>query len=148
MKRTLFRTLNVVMAVVVLMSSTGFGLIEHSCQMRGKKITRIGLEQTAFAGCQTDQKMPVAAKQSIKKTDCCQNEQRYENVDVTSSLSQLVAKFFKVVTESALATITMLVTTLTSWLSSANLSVVEHSPNAPPSAYGRALLAFVQSFLI
>lgn len=149
MKRALFRTLNIVMATVVLMSSTGFGLIEHTCQMRGKKIMRVGLAQSTCISCPPSLKASASTTQpTIKKTDCCQDEQRYENVDVTSSLSQLVAKFFKTVAKAIVTGVTTLATTLISWLFSVDASIVEHSPNAPPPAYGRALLAIVQSFLI
>lgn len=148
MKRALFRIVNVLMAVVVLVSSTGFGLIEHSCQMRGKKITRLNTGESICVGCPPGQKAPASIQPSLKKTDCCQDEHRYENVDISSSLSQLVAKFFKVVTEGLITAVQMLVTTLVSWLFSTSTSVVEHSPNAPPPAYGRTLLSLVQSFLI
>lgn len=148
MKRELFRILNVVMAVVVLLSSTGFGLIEHSCQMRGKKITRISVGEPTCVGCPSGKTASASIQPSVKKTDCCQDEKRYENVDVTSSLSQLVAKFFKVVTEAIVTAVTVLVTTLISWLFSTDASIVAHSPNAPPAAFGRTLLALVQSFLI
>jgi hypothetical protein len=148
MKRELFRILNIVMAVVVLLSSTGFGLVEHSCQMRGKKISRIGVSEPTCVGCPSNKTASASIQPSVKKTDCCQDEKRYENVDVTSSLSQLVAKFFKVVTEAVLTAVAMLVTTLVSWLFSTNASIGTHSSNAPPAAFGRALLAFVQSFLI
>jgi hypothetical protein len=150
MKRALFQILNVLMAVVVLMSSTGFGLIEHSCQMRGKKIVHVSLTQTAqdCAGCPPGQKTPAPEKPTVKKTDCCEDEQRYENVDVTSSLSQLVAKFIKEAANAIVTGVTTLVMALISWLFSTAASVVEHSPNAPPAAYGRSLLALVQSFLI
>lgn len=148
MKREFFRLLNIVMAVVVLMSSTGFGLIEHSCQMRGKKISRISVSEPTCSGCPSGKTASASIQPSVKKTDCCQNEKRYENVDVTSSLSQLVAKFFKVVTETVVTAVTMLVTALISWLVSTDASIVAHSPNAPPAAYGRSLLVLVQSFLI
>lgn len=148
MKRTLFRIFNVLMAVVVLISSTGFGLIEHSCQMRGKKISLVGSEQPGCVGCPSLHKAPVSTKPALKKKDCCQEEQRFENVDVTSSLSQLIAKFFKGVTKAIIEVATALVTTLVSWFFQTDASLVEHSPNAPPAFYGRTLLAFVQSFLI
>lgn len=148
MKRTLFRMLNVIMAVVVLVSSTGFGLIEHSCQMRGKKITKIGTVESTFIGCPPGQKASAPSQPSLKKGDCCQDEHRYENVDISSSLSQLVAKFFKIATEGLITTVEVVVTSLVNWLFIETVSTVEHSPNAPPPAYGRSLLAVVQSFLI
>lgn len=148
MKRELFRIMNVLMAVVVLVSSTGFGLIEHSCQMRGKKITHVALTQEACVGCPPTHKVPASDKPTVKKKECCEDEKRYENVDVTSSLSQLVAKFFKAAAQAILAGVTTLAAALFNWFFSASASLVEHSPNAPPAAYGRILLVLVQSFLI
>lgn len=148
MKRVLFPVVNVLMAVVVLISSTGFGLIEHSCQMRGKKITHVVLTQQACADCPPTHKTLASDKPTVKKKDCCEDEKRYENVDVTSSLSQLVAKFFKAAVQAILAGVTTLAAALFNWFFSTSVSVVEHSPNAPPAAYGRTLLVLVQSFLI
>ncbi len=148
MKRKLFRILNVVMAMVVLLSSTGFGLVEHSCQMRGKKISRISVSEPTCAGCPSGKTASASIQPSVKKTDCCENEKRYQNVDVTSSLSQLVAKFFKIVAETIVTSVTNMVTTLLSWLFFTDASIVAHSPNAPPAAFGRTLLTLVQSFLI
>ena len=104
MKRILFRYFNLFMAFVVLLSSTGFGLVEHSCQMRGKKKTMV----VAFSdvktqpGCAADRQPAPTARRVVKKTECCQDDQQYENVDVSSSLSQFVAKLVKAITESVL----------------------------------------------
>ncbi|WP_019990201.1 HYC_CC_PP family protein [Rudanella lutea] len=148
MKRQLFRIVNVLMAVVVLLSSTGFGLVEHSCQMRGKKISLVGTEKTGCVGCPTAKAQPASAQPVVKKADCCQEEQRYEKVDIGSSLSQLVAKFFKIMAEAVVTSVTTLVTALLNWMFSQDESVVIHAPNAPPAAHGRQLLVLVQSFLI
>jgi type 1 fimbria pilin len=148
MKRTLFRLFNMLMACVVLLSSTGFGLVEHSCQMRGKKKTIVvAFSDVKPQGCATEQQPMPAQKTVLKKTECCQDDQRYENVDVSSSLTQLVAKFVKTVTETVIAG----VITVVAWLfnvlfaeKSASISV----SSAPPSLSGRDLLTFVQSLLI
>ena len=72
------------MAFVVLLSSTGFGLVEHSCQMRGKKKTMV----VAFSDTKSSRVVQQANRQqpepqtTIKKTECCQDEQQFENVDI------------------------------------------------------------------
>ena len=148
MKRTLFRLFNLLMACVVLLSSTGFGLVEHSCQMRGKKKTMVvAFSDVKASGCATDrQPMPVG-QTVLKKTECCQDDQRYENVDISSSLSQLVAKFVKTVTETVAAGIM----TVVAWLFDqffAEKSTLVSVCSSPPALSGRDILTLVQSLLI
>ena len=149
MKRTLFQFLNLMMACVVLLSSTGFGLLEHSCHMRGKKKTMVVAftENKAQTGCASDNQ-PVADNQtSVKKAACCVDEQHYENIDISSSLSQFVAKLVKLLTEAVLTGIVAVFTWLVDWVfaeDSASVSVI--SP--PPSPSGRAILTLTQRLLI
>ncbi len=148
MKRTLSQIVNLLMAFVVLMSSTGFGLVEHSCQMRGKKKTVItAFSEVKPAGC-TEGGLPMTADQTIvKKTPCCQDEQAFENVDTQSSLSQHVAKFVKVITETILAGVTTLLTWVISWVFDTDTQIAASFP-APPSPSGRDILTLVGSLLI
>ena len=149
MKHALFQLFNLIMTCVVLLTSTGFGLVEHSCQMRGKKKTML----VAFSdvkqqmGCAADGQ-PMPPKQTVvNKTDCCQNEGSSENVGTQSSLSQLVAKFVKTVTETVLAGVTALITYLVEWIfnrGSSSLSVVD----LPPSPSGRDILTLVRSLIL
>ncbi len=149
MKRTLFQFLNLMMACVVLLSSTGFGLLEHSCHMRGKKKTMViaFTEHKKQPGCALDNQTPVDNQTIVKRTDCCGNEQHYENIDVSSSLSQFVAKLVKIITESVLTGIVAVFTWLIDWVfakDSASVSVF--SP--PPAPSGRTILTLIQSLLI
>ena len=149
MKRPLFQLFNLLMACVVLLSSTGFGLVEHSCQMRGKKKTVV----VAFSnvksqkGCAMDGQ-PMPSKQTVvKKTDCCQDEGSFENVDAQSSLSQLVAKFVRTVTETVLESVVVFAAYLVELIfeqKSASLSTVE----SPPAPSGRDILTLVSSLLL
>ena len=149
MKRPLFQLFNLLMACVVLLSSTGFGLVEHSCQMSGKKKTVV----VAFSdvkpqtGCATDGQ-PMPSKQTVvKKTVCCQNEGSFENVDAQSSLTQLIAKFVRTVTETVLESVVILATYLIEWIferESSSLSTVE----SPQALSGRDILTLVSSLLL
>ncbi len=47
-----YRLFAIVMAFVVLLSSTGFGLVEHSCMMRGKSVELAALKN-ASSGCKS-----------------------------------------------------------------------------------------------
>jgi hypothetical protein len=141
MKRKLFQLFNLLMTCVVLLSSTGFGLVEHSCQMRGKKKTMVVAfsDTKTKAGCSIDGQLMVSRHAAIDKSSCCQDESSYENVDAQSSLSQLVAKFVKTVTEAVLAGTVALITYLVEQIfnhESSSMALVEQ----PPSPSGRDIL--------
>ncbi len=149
MKRALFQLFNLLMVCVVLLSSTGFGLVEHSCQMRGTKKTMVVAFSDAKpqSGC-SDDGQPMPPKQTVvSKTDCCRDQSSYENVDSQSSLSQLVAKFVKTVTETVLAGVVAIIAYLVDWTfdrKSTAVSVVE----SPPSPSGRDILTLVHRLLL
>lgn len=149
MKRTLFQLFNLAMACIVLLSSTGFGLVEHTCQMRGKKQTIVVAFSDAKtqSGCQLDQQTAPSDQTTVKRSDCCQDNQHFENVDVSSSLSQLVAKFVKTVTETILAGVTMVLTWLVEWLFSKDSASVSALPT-PHFLSGRDILTLVHTLLI
>ena len=146
MKRALFKILNLLMACIVLFSSTGFGLIEHSCQMRGKKVRMVSNQQTACKGCPASSHKNTTDGPVIKKTNCCQEDSRYENVDFTSSLSHLLAKFIKSVTEAIAATVISIIAWLITWIFDREATLTDSLSHSPPPAFGRALLAIVQNF--
>lgn len=148
MKRTLFQLFNLMMACVVLLSSTGFGLVEHSCQMRGKKKTVVVAfsDVTSQKGCAVDNQ-PMPGKQTVvKKTECCQDDQYYDNVDISSSISQLVAKFVKTVTETIFAGLTVALAWLIETILDRESSIAATS--SPPALSGRDIVTLVRSLLI
>ncbi|MGV3560687.1 HYC_CC_PP family protein [Larkinella arboricola] len=153
MKHTLFRYVNLLMACIVLLSSTGFGLIEHTCQMRGKKVS-MTIKREAKAGCPVHSKKAFSVSKSasvgpvVKRTDCCKEEHRYENVDFSSSITQLVAKFLKSIADVAGLGATALISWLINDLLPAETVSAAIRTDSPPLPYGRALLSFVQSFLL
>lgn len=154
MKRTLFQLFNVLMACVVLLSSTGFGLIEHTCQMRGKKRMMVTVvSQHQKNGCAAD-RLAGTAKHShdklpaLDKAACCDEDQRYENVDVSASLSQLVAKFVKTVTEAVATGVVTMLAWLVDWIFDRESSTPMASASSPPILSGRDILTLVQSLLI
>ena len=137
------------MACVVLLSTTGFGLVEHTCQMRGKKKTMVVAfsEAKTGPGCESG-KTPMPAHQTVvDKTQCCADNHLYENVDVSSSLSQLAAKFIKTLSESFVAGAAVVVAWLVDWVFVDESASVSIAPSFP-SPSGRDILTFVQSLLI
>ncbi|WP_128544170.1 HYC_CC_PP family protein [Larkinella soli] len=153
MKPVLFRLFNLLMAFIVLMSSTGFGLVEHSCRIRGKQVS-LAVSYESRKTCRMHEYRKTAAQAGsdsglvIKKTDCCTEDSRYENVDVTSSISHLVAKFIKSISDSALAGVTAMISWLADLVFSTDAQLALPDSKAPPLPFGRTLLSFVQSFLL
>ncbi|GAB3574902.1 hypothetical protein GCM10027578_38200 [Spirosoma luteolum] len=152
MKRTLFQLFNLLMACIVLLSSTGFGLVEHSCQMRGKKRTLVVVFSETSQGktCVTGKHNtpPPAGQTVIKKTECCQDEQHYDNVDTSSSLSQLVAKVVKSVAEAVLLGAVTLLTYLVGWLFDSQTTLSAQAASPPFFRSGRTIVTLVHSLLI
>jgi type 1 fimbria pilin len=148
MKRTLFQLFNVLMACVVLLSSTGFGLVEHSCQMRGNKKTMVvAFSEVKSQGCASDKQSMPPGQTIIKKTECCQDQQHYENVDISSSLSQFVAKIVKTITETIIAGVVTVMTWLVDLIFAENASSIS-AFSAPPSLSGRDILTLDSTLLL
>ncbi|WP_461128957.1 HYC_CC_PP family protein [Spirosoma aerophilum] len=148
MKRNLFQLFNLLMACVVLLSSTGFGLVEHTCQMRGKKKTVVvAFSEAKSPTCETGKQAEPVQQTVVKKTECCQDDQHFENVDISSSLSQFVAKFVKIVTEAVLTSVVAVMAWVIDVVFSRNTaSVTEFA--SPPSLSGRDILTLVRSLLL
>jgi len=149
MKRVLSQLFNLSMACVVLLSSTGFGLVEHSCQMRGTKKTTVVAftDARSPSGCPAGDQSMRPEHTVVKKTACCQEASRYAHLHAQSSLSQLVAKFVKTVTESVLTGVATFIVYLADWVfdrRSVSVSLVE----SPPSPSGRDILTLVRSLLL
>ena len=144
MKKALFRLFNIFMAIVVLTSSTGFGLIEHSCTVKGKQTS---LHKGGDACCgKTQQQTNNHQKATIKKSKCCNEEEKYENVDYSSSVSQTVAKFTQ-------KSVDWLKETVYDFAKTIVLTILKnihpHSDSSSESLpKGRDILVFIQSFLI
>jgi len=143
MKKALFRIFNVLMAVVVLLSSTGFGLVEHSCTVKGKQTS---LHKSKGVCCnKTSQKDTSPQKTTVKKSKCCTEEEKYENVNYSSSASQNVAKFVQTGLDWVKTTVTSFLRVIVEEVLN-NVSSKNNS-SSPPSD-GRTILIFIQSFLI
>ncbi len=144
MKKALFRIFNVLMAVIVLLSSTGFGLVEHSCTVRGKQTS---LHKSDGACCnKTAQKHTSSQKTTVKKSKCCTEEEKYENVDYSSSASQNVAKFVQNGLEWAKTAVSEFLKSIVEEILD-NISS-KNKVSSPLPSDGRTILIFIQSFLI
>lgn len=148
MKTTLRNYFTVLMALLILTASTGFGVIEHHCMMRGKSLHLAALQKEGAKGCQQEHsKTPVSDKTSFQKQACCDDDQSYENVDVSSSLAQWVAKILKVVSDAVIGALVAVFKAIILLFSSGTDSSASLS-SFSSLFHGRSLLSFVQSFLI
>jgi hypothetical protein len=145
MKQTLHRFAALAMACIVLVTSTGFGLVEHSCIVKGKSVHLLATEQSCGT-CKTPHTHQGTNQLVVKKASCCKEEQKYENVDVSSSLTQLVAKAAKSAFDAVIDVAVQFVRSIVEAFVSPEPDT--HSSSAHSLLYGRTLLAFVQSFLI
>jgi len=85
------------MALVVLISSTGFGVVEHHCIVRGKVIHLAAFEQKDCHGCEHHASLPpLSDKTTVQKKSCCDDQQRYEHIETASSFSQSALKIIKI----------------------------------------------------
>lgn len=146
MKSFFLKTLSVFLTVVVLFTSTGFGLIEHSCSVRGKKTTLIHKKQSCCAIKQESSKKNSSQKElTFNKKSCCNDEEKYENIEYSSSISQLVAKFIKSVADTVFSTAVYLFKLLVKAILSITAPVFDSSTHI---FSGREIIVLVQSFLI
>jgi hypothetical protein len=148
MKTTLRNYFTILLALLILTASTGFGVIEHHCMMRGKSLHLAALQKEGAKGCQQEHsKSPISYKTSLQKQACCDDDQSYENVDVSSSLAQWVAKILKVASDAVIGAFIAVFKAIISLFSSGADSSA-HLSSFSSLFHGRSLLSFVQSFLI
>jgi hypothetical protein len=139
----------ILMAMVVLLSSTGFGLVEHNCMMSGKSVQLVSLGESS--GCQGCKKVTSATHEEasypvFKKKACCDESQKHEKIEVVS-VSPASVKILKSAVNPAAFFSQSFRATL------GNLQSIAVGQSYLLSSfsslhYGRAMLSFVQSFLI
>lgn len=148
MKLALLRFLHLFMAVVVLLSSMGFGLVEHACQLRGKRVYSVYTQTESGCGLCAIRATHNVPSPSVQPTDCCQDSTRYDKVDTGSSLSQLLTKFIKTLAEPMGTGLTAFFLALFEGFLTRLAHIAVFTYESPPPLSGRALLTFVQTFLI
>jgi recombinational DNA repair protein (RecF pathway) len=153
MNKKLRQSLTVFMAMLVLLSSTGFGFIEHECMMRGKSLQLLSQKKAVnsaekVSSCCAKSKVQKESKGTFfKKTDCCKESQKFEKLDVPSQSSQIQAKFIK----NLLAGITWSATSFTFQQAEWILPTYRYSTDIlsfSSRLHGRGMRSFIQSFLI
>jgi hypothetical protein len=146
MKSFFLKALSVFLTVVVLLTSTGFGLIEHSCSIRGKKTTLIHKKQSCCVIKHSKSKGNSGQKElTFNKKACCNDEEKYENIEYSSSISQLVAKFIKTFADTVYSTAIYLFKLLVKSFLSATSALFDTSAHL---LSGRDIIVMLQKFLI
>ncbi|WP_259017105.1 HYC_CC_PP family protein [Emticicia fluvialis] len=147
MKQALSRLFSVIMAVVVLLSSTGFGFVEHSCIVKGKSVSLHKNGEFCCAAKNAKTALPANKGAIVKKSACCTEEEKYENVEYSSSVSQLVAKFTQSSIDWLKATFTELFKTIIETIFESQESSLAQS-SSPNPLVGRDIVIAHQSFII
>lgn len=142
MKNVFSRIFCSFMAVLVLISSTGFGLVEHSCTVKGK---RTSLHKSDSSCCnKIPQKSSIPQKTTVKKAKCCSEQEKYENVDFASSASQNVAKFV----QNGLDWVKVVTVSFVNAIVESIIENISSKKTSSPPPSGRQILILIQSFLI
>ncbi|QRR02075.1 HYC_CC_PP family protein [Dyadobacter sandarakinus] len=149
MKNKLHRFLTVTMAVLVLLSSTGFAFVEHQCLVRGTSVQLVAQQKNKKEGSSCCARAKAAREGKgtfFKKTDCCKETQRFENLKV-ASFSQMLAKSFKALAHGTVWT------SVSFLFLNAERILPPDRPAKPDQSFsslfhGRSMLAHIQSFLI
>ena len=72
------------LALTVLLGSTGFGMVEHWCQMRGHAKSLLLVKAGCAKPCQANElPAPASGGPVVKKLPCCKTTVSYEHLDVS-----------------------------------------------------------------
>ncbi|MCE6993002.1 hypothetical protein [Dyadobacter sp. CY323] len=154
MKSHFHRSITIFMAILVLLSSTGFAFIEHECMMRGKSLQfsqdkKSGSDtiKKASSCCAKSKQLKEAKGTFFKKTDCCKESPKFEKLEVVSSGAQPNPIFLKVFADLIPWSVKFYSFIRAEWVLPATWPL---SPDISFSSvfYGKGMRCFIQSFLI
>ncbi|MCF0059033.1 hypothetical protein [Dyadobacter sp. CY356] len=154
MKKSFYRYITILMAVLVLVSSTGFGLTEHQCLMQGMTMKFVKekkadscKKKVVSSCCAKSKALKDLKKNFFKKTDCCKVQQKFEKVDAVSSFAALHAKSVKMIADGDLWSTQSFIFLVHEWVYPSAKSTLQ-TISFSSRFHGRGMLSFVQSFLI
>jgi hypothetical protein len=148
------KSITVFMAMLVLLSSTGFGFIEHQCMVRGKSVQFIAekkadsCKQKVVSSCCSKSK---ALKQDsgtyLKKTECCKDNQKFTKLEIVTSQNALLAKLLKAMAMDPFLSVDAYNFTLAS-TETANSDQLPDTISFSSRFHGRSMRSYIQSFII
>ena len=131
------------LAGLVFVSSTGFGLVEHSCLMSGKKKVVLSEDSSCCSAKKSTKGLSCQSQSaSLEQDECCTEVTQHARVDVSTSLVQAMSDL--------LASLCIAVISIFSFLFNSIIEAVTasvHVSHSPPRS-GRALLIFLHTLLI
>ena len=136
MKNIKSRTLLVFLASLILFNSSGFGLVEHSCSMRGKKSYSF-VNKPLCSGC-GKHNSSTNGKSSLSQTKCCDDKQAQKDVNLSESVVNITGKIIKSATEIFYKAVIW----VGSFLLETVLYVIKSQSNDSSSLSGKNLLIF------
>jgi len=143
------------MAFLVLLSSTGFGFIEHQCMMRGKSVQFVSESKVKSDGrkiasscCEKSRALKESKGTFFKKTDCCKDNQKFEKVDAVSVQGPALVKSMKVFAGDLLWSMQSFRFIISEWTNPGAYVSSNKIISFSSLFHGRSMLSFVQSFLI
>jgi hypothetical protein len=72
------------LALVVLLGSTGFSMVDHWCQMRGHTKSLLLAKDECTKSCPSDEGSdPVSGEHTLKRMPCCKVTMSYQHLDVS-----------------------------------------------------------------
>ena len=152
MKNKLHQSITLFMALLVLLSSTGFGFIEHQCLMRGKSMQFVSksktAEKTVSSCCAKSKALKESKGTFFKKTDCCKESQKFEKVDAVSLQSSTLIKLIKVSSGDLLWSVQSFKFIISEWICPDPNIFSNKAKSFSSLLHGRSMLSFVQSLLI
>lgn len=150
-KNLFYRYFTMLMAVLVLSSSIGVGLVESQCMMRGKAVDLVFKEKKKGCKlCRTSKKEEVPPAQQeapvFKKLHCCLEKQQLKTVDFQVPVVKQLEKPAKDLADAGHFRVdfNFLKRSLSDTRNTLPAAIFSFS--SPYS--GRSMLSFVQSFLI
>ncbi len=151
-KNLFYRYFTMLMAVLVLSSSIGVGLVESQCMMRGKSVDLVFKEKKKGCKlCRTSKKettLPVQQETPVfKKLHCCIEKQQLKTVDFQAPVVKQLEKPAKDLADTGHFH-TADFNFLKRWLSDTANTLPAAVLSFSSPYFGRSMLSFVQSFLI
>ena len=143
MKTRLIRIFCLLMAMQVLLMSTGFSMIEHYCKIKGKQTFIFTKPPKCCANKIKHQNQSNTS--IIKKKKCCEEHTTFLKITPNASQGHEVAQEF--VSHNWIDSIPK-ITFISTWASEVVPFQVSHFYSSAPPLSGRSLLVFIQSFRI
>jgi hypothetical protein len=150
MNKIVLKSFAIFMSLLVLLSSAGFGVREHTCQVRGKTVSLSGfVNDKGCKACKVKHSPRVEARSPsgvfIDKVPCCKEKVTFERVEVVNTVVSAAPVFLFLAAVLPPAP-SFLFSFLPKEIQYPFGTVAPYSFSSRLS--GRSLLALIQSYLI